>query len=308
MKQNVRAIERTWKMVAQGKVRSVYEPIDNEYDQPLIALVAGDGVSAFDERLGVSIKDKGKILTQMSARWFQYLEQEMPAIDTAFITADDNELPKFFRDNLDEFSGRTMIMYKLNMLPIEAVVRGYITGSAWKAYQKGEREICGLKLPEGLVNSERLEPPLFTPTTKAPEGEHDQNINYQEMVEIFANSCIAEPELYATSIQRMATDIYLKGAKYAHSHGVIIADTKFEFGLNAYGRIALADEVFTPDSSRFWSLGAYSTGQEQASMDTQIIRNYIADEKAAGREVETIPDRILEKTAAAYRECYHKLF
>lgn len=308
MKQNVKVIEQSWEMVAQGKVRQIYEPEDNGYDQPLIALVAGDGVSAFDEVLDVKIKDKGKILTQMSARWFQYIEQEMPAIDTAFITAEFDELPKFFRDRPDEFAGRTMIMYKLDMLPIEAIVRGYLTGSAWKAYREGVREICGMRLPGGLSNSERLEPPLFTPTTKAPEGKHDENINYHEMVEIFANSFIAEPELYATSIQRMATDIYLKCAKYARSHGVIIADTKFEFGLSAYGRILLADEVLTPDSSRFWSSASYSVGEEQNSMDKQIIRNYIADEKAAGREVKTIPSHILDKTAAAYRDCYHRLF
>lgn len=308
MKQNVRVIEQTWKKVAQGKIRQIYEPEDNGYDQPLIALVAGDGVSAFDETLDVKIRDKGKILTQMSASWFNYIEAEMPAIDTAFITAENSELPKFFRDRPDEFAGRTMIMYKLDMLPIEAIVRGYITGSIWKAYQEGEREICGINLPEGLANSERLEPPLFTPTTKAPEGKHDENIDYREMVEIFANSCIAEPELYATSIRRMATDIYLKCAKYARSHGIIIADTKFEFGLNIYGRITLADEVLTPDSSRFWPSATYGMGREQESMDKQIIRDYISSEKAAGREVGSIPSYILEKTAAAYRDCFHKLF
>lgn len=298
-------MKQEWKMVSQGKVRSVYEPVEGNYEQPRIALVASDGVSAFDQKLGINIPDKGKILTKISALWFKFFEGRY---NTAFLTADDEELPQYFQR--EEFKGRTTIMKKLRMIPIEAVMRGYITGSMWKAYQNGERMICGEEIPDGLANCEQLPYPLFTPTTKAPEGQHDENIDFCQMADIIdrANLGSSQGSLMTASIRDMSIGLFYDGSRYALQHGVILADTKFEFGIDVSGRLCLADELLTPDSSRFWDAEKYELGREQDSMDKQIIRNYLAAEKAAGREVDTIPQEILLQTKAAYENCLAKLF
>lgn len=300
------SITQDWKKVSEGKVRTVYEPVDNSnLEQPLIALVAGDGVSAFDQKLGVAIPDKGKILTRMSAKWFKHFSQRY---SVAFITAADDELPQFFQK--EEFKGRTTIMKKLKMLPIEAIMRGYITGSMWKAYQRGERMFCGESVDDGLTNSEKLLYPLFTPTTKAPEGQHDENIDFDYMVKILhqANATKIPAMSLAGSIRDASISLFYDGSRYAYQHGIILADTKFEFGIDQTGQPCLADELFTPDSSRFWDAKNYSSGKEQASMDKQIIRNFIAAEKAAGKTEIVIPQELLLKTKSAYEECYYRLF
>ncbi|MBQ3352466.1 phosphoribosylaminoimidazolesuccinocarboxamide synthase [Candidatus Saccharibacteria bacterium] len=305
---NTREMKQEWKMVKQGKVRSVYEPVDNSTIRPqLVALVAGDGVSAFDEKLGVSVPDKGKYLTKISAGWFNHFIENTGYL-TAFVTANDDELPEYFQR--PEFYGRTTIMQKMRMLPVEAIIRGYITGSAWKAYQNGEREICGVKLEDGLENCGKFKEPIFTPTTKAPVGQHDENLTHKELVEILASAKlgIPDPAHYAVVLENLAINIYKVGAEYALRHGVILADTKLEFGIDDYDHLKVADELFTPDSSRFWYANRYAPGKDQESMDKQIIRNYIADEKAAGRRVDDIPDSILKKTASAYAYCHSLLF
>lgn len=298
-------MKQDWKMVSQGKVRSVYVPVEDNYRQPIIALVASDGVSAFDQKLGINIPDKGKILTKISAEWFRFFEGKY---STAFLTAEDDELPQFFQQQ-EDFKGRTTIMKKLWMLPIEAVMRGYITGSMWKAYQNGEREICGEEITDGLKNCEKLPYPLFTPTTKAPEGQHDENIDFSQMVDtIKGTSLTKEPVAVAQSIRDMSLGLFCDGSRYALSRGVILADTKFEFGFDASSRLCIGDELFTPDSSRFWDADRYEPGRDQDSMDKQIIRNYLAAEKAAGRDVGAIPKDILMKTKAAYENCFKRLF
>ena len=307
--QDLSYMKQSWRLVKEGKVRKIYEPEDNDQlEMPVIALVAGDAVSAFDKKLGVEIPGKGKILTQMSMRWFEYFARH--GILSAYITANDDKLPKFFK-NSKEFAGRTTIMCKLQMLPVEAIVRGYITGSAWKAYQNGERELCGNVLEEGLQNSEKFEQPIFTPTTKAPMGEHDENITFKEMREILDGvelHVAKKPDNPALIVQNISLEIYRYASHYAISKRIILADTKFEFGVDKFGFIRVADELLTPDSSRFWDYGTYEVGKEQDSMDKQIIRNYIAKEKAEGRSVEKIPNEILGRTRIAYASCLAKLF
>lgn len=308
MYNNFSRMTEEWELVKQGKVRSLYEPVNNDkLKQPLIALVAGDGVSAFDQQLGVEIPGKGKILTQMSGAWFTYFEHRY---STAFLTNYDSQLPKFFQK--PEFYGRTTIMKKLNMIPVEAIMRGYITGSAWKEYQNGMREICGEVIPDGMANCDKLPRPMFTPTTKAPVGQHDENIGYTQMVGIIHDAKLGvavSASILTQSIRDMSVGLFYDGSRYAEQYGVLLADTKFEFGIDPVnGQLTLADELFTPDSSRFWDAEFYYPGREQKSMDKQIIRDYIAGEKAAGREVTSIPQEILDQTAEAYQKCYDKLF
>lgn len=298
-----------WRKVSAGKVRDIYEPINNDdLAEPLIALVASDRVSAFDQQLDVTIPGKGKFLTAISANWFKFADKR--GISSAFRTASDDELPKFFKR--PEFQGRTTIMRKLRMIPVEVIVRGYITGSAWKAYEKGAREICGITLPDNLVNSEQFKEPLFTPTTKAPVGEHDENITFSEMEEIIKN---ADVQIYDKSAQdhlaiilkNIALSLYRQASERALARDVILADTKFEFGVDRYGILCVGDELLTPDSSRFWDATKYKLGQEQASMDKQIIRNYLAAEKEAGRPVTSLPQEIIDQTVEAYESCYRRL-
>lgn len=289
-----------WSLMKEGKVRKVYQ----DSETGTVALVAGDGVSAFDEKLGIEIPDKGKYLTRMSAFWFQYTGK---FVENAFISADNSNLDYLSRP---EFSGRTTLMTSLTMLPVELIVRGYITGSAWKKYSSGAREICGVELPEGLLNSSRLPEPIFTPTTKAPEGQHDEDINFERMIEEIKGTLKPfdlEPHYVANTLMKKSLLLYRRAADYAIKRGIIIADTKFEFGLDQNGRILLADELLTPDSSRFWPAVEYEPGKEQNSFDKQIIRNYIAAAKERGDTNVTIPDKILAMTAARYREACRAL-
>lgn len=284
-----------WSLVQEGKVRKVFQ--DKEAD--MVALVAGDGVSAFDEKLGIEIPDKGRYLTRMSAFWFRHTES---VVENAFISTNTANADFLSRA---EFIGRTTLMKSLTMLPVELIVRGYITGSAWKKYATGEREICGVKLPEGLVNSGRLPEPIFTPTTKAPEGQHDEDITFEQLadeVKSTVKQFDLEPHYVADELRKRSLLLYQKAAEYAFGRGIIIADTKFEFGIDRDGKILLADELLTPDSSRFWSAANYEPGQEQDSYDKQIIRNYIAAARERGDTNTTIPNKILSLTAERYRE------
>lgn len=298
-------------LVSEGKVREVYKIADDR-----VVLVASDRVSAFDEVLDGGIPDKGKILTQMSAFWFQETRSIVP---NAFITADSKHLlhPRF---RGPEFAERTTEMQLLRMVPLEIIVRGYITGSAWKDYQAGGREICGNKLPDGLQNCEKLPEPIVTPTTKAPVGEHDQNVTREEAAKyLIQRGGNKSPDLkryiYSLDIASELVDIlcdyalelYEYAAAYASQRGVIIADTKFEFGLDQDCHILLADEALTPDSSRFWPADEYEVGREQNSFDKQIVRDYIADAKTRGEKVDHIPAGIVDKTRQRYWELYHLL-
>ena len=283
-----------WNLASEGKVRSNYESTDGEF----IALVASDRVSAFDEILPAGIKGKGIILTKISGFWFGLTEEIVP---NAFITIDNQKMSPFFRT--PEFEGRTTMMKKLKMLPIEAIVRKHITGSLWKAYhKKGVREFCGLPLPEGLENCGPLEEPLFTPTNKAPQGEHDENIDFEGMVELLEKDGYENARDLAELVKTYSLKLFEFAYDYARMHGIILADTKFEFGVDRFGTLYLADELFTPDSSRFWPESEFKPGREQPSMDKQIIRDYVA-----AHEGEEIPQDVLNQAIAGYEKVYEML-
>lgn len=281
-----------WKLIRKGKVREIYESADGEF----VAIATTDRVSAFDHVLPVEIEGKGEILARLSAFWFEKTKDVTP---NAFL---DMRKSLFLGGEVKSY---VTIMRKLRMLPIEAIVRGYIAGSIWDYYKKGEREFCGISLPDGLVNSSELETPIFTPTTKAPVGEHDNQISFDEMVDLIAREGFESPEYLAEKVRKHSLRLYSAARDYSLDRGVIIADTKFEFGVDAYGDIYLADELLTPDSSRFWLQKEYQPGQDQKSMDKQIIRDYIAGH--SGEIMEKIPRNILEETKAQYELCLKML-
>ena len=228
------------KLLYEGKVREVYDNGDS------LIMVATDRISAFDNILKNKITDKGAILTQMSKFWFDYTKDVVP---NHMISVDVNDMPEFFHK--DEYKGRSMKCKKLKMLPIECIVRGYITGSGWASY-KENGTVCGIKLPEGLQESEKLPEPIYTPSTKAEVGDHDENISYERSIEVLEKAFPGKGEYYATKIKDCTITLYKKCAEYALSKGIIIADTKFEFGLDEDGNVVIGDEMLTPDSSRFW--------------------------------------------------------
>ena len=277
---------RFTKLIAEGKVRKVYESDDGK----CVRLDAGDGVSALDEELGVQIKHKGRILTRISNRWFDLTEHICPNARIKDIPCADNQV----------------VMKKLRMFPIEFIVRGYITGSMWKLYKKGIRAICGESIPEGLRNCEKLPTPLFTPTTKAPKGMHDENITFDMMVKIIETAGmggIREAEM----LRDYCLKLYKFMADYCEQRGIIMADTKFEFGMDEDGNIYLADEVGTPDSSRFWPMEFYQVGQEQPSLDKQLIRDWVTENKTEENPHPRVPQIILDQSAEKYEEIERRL-
>ncbi len=278
------------KLLHRGKVRDIYDAGD------MIIIVATDRLSAFDVVLPTPIPDKGRILTQLSLFWFDRLGH---IISNHLVTADVKGYPVEFQPYCDVLEGRSMLVKKADPLPIECIVRGYITGSGWKDYQK-TGSICGIKLPAGLKESERLPEPLFTPSTKAEAGSHDENISFEQ-----AASRIG------MDLARQARDtslrLYTEAADYALKKGIIIADTKFEFGI-INGQLILIDEVLTPDSSRFWPVEGYRPGQSQLSFDKQFVRDYLEsiswDKTPPGPE---LLSEIVERTRKRYQEAYDRL-
>ncbi|SFG34587.1 phosphoribosylaminoimidazolesuccinocarboxamide synthase [Oribacterium sp. WCC10] len=281
-----------FKPVKEGKVREIYDLGDK------LIMVATDRISAFDVILHNQITDKGRVLTQMSKFWFDLTKDVIP---NDLISVDNKEMPEFFQK--PEFDGRATLCKKLEMIPIECIVRGYITGSGWENYKK-DGTICGLKLPEGLVECQKLPEPLYTPSTKADLGDHDENINFEQSIEVLEKAFPGKGEEIATKIKDATLAVYKKCADYALSKGIIIADTKFEFGLDENGEVVLADEVLTPDSSRFWRLDQYKEGQGQSSFDKQFVRNWL---KANPDNNATLPQDIVEKTVDLYKEAYTML-
>jgi phosphoribosylaminoimidazole-succinocarboxamide synthase len=273
----------------KGKVRNVYEVDDK------LLIVATDRISAFDFVLPSLIPNKGKILTQLSKFWFDFTSYTCPNHVLATEVEDyPPPLPKY-KDILEK---RSMLVKKTKVVPIECVVRGYLAGSGWKEY-KATGKISGVKVPPGLKESEGLPNPIFTPATKADEG-HDLNISFKEMEKIVGDGL-------AQSIKKISLKLYRKASLYAFSKGIIIADTKFEFGLDG-DEVMLVDEIFTPDSSRFWPLQSYAPGRSQPSLDKQFVRDYLEstpwDKKAAPPP---LPDSIIEQTAARYFEIFSLL-
>jgi phosphoribosylaminoimidazole-succinocarboxamide synthase len=278
------------KLHTSGKVRDVYD-LDPEH----LLFVATDRISAFDYVLATGIPHKGRVLTQISLFWFDFLRDIAP---NHVVTADVEKYPAAARKYADQLLGRSMMVMRAEMIPVECVVRGYISGSAWKEYKASGR-VCGIELPAGLKESSKLPQPIFTPSTKATTG-HDENISFDEMTRIVG------VEL-STQLRDLTLKIYSKAADYALKKGIIIADTKFEFGMTSKG-ITLADEVLTPDSSRFWPGHKYQPGRAQASYDKQYVRDYLEQihwnkqPPAPG-----LPADVARQTSNKYLEAFHQL-
>lgn len=275
--------------IKEGKVREVYDIGDS------LIIVATDRISAFDVILKNQIRKKGTILTQMSKFWFNFTKDVIP---NHMISVNVKDMPEFFHN--DNFDGNSMMCRKLEMLPIECIVRGYITGSGWASYQK-DGTVCGIKLPEGLKESEKLPEPIYTPSTKAEIGLHDENISYEKSIEILEAKFPGKGEEYARKIKDATIALYKKCADYALSKGIIIADTKFEFGLDEDGNVVLGDEMLTPDSSRFWPLEGYEAGKSQPSFDKQFVRDWL---KANPDSDYLLPDEVVNKTVDKYKEAF----
>ena len=278
--------------VKEGKVREIYDVGDN------LILVATDRISCFDVILNNIVTKKGTVLTQMSKFWFDFTKG---IVKNHMVSVDVKDMPEFFRQ--DKFNGNSMLVKKLTMLPIECIVRGYITGSGWKSYQENQT-VCGIKLPEGLKESEKLPEPIYTPSTKAEIGDHDENISFEQSIDYLEKRFPGKGKEYAEKLRDYSIAIYKKCAEYAWTKGIIIADTKFEFGLDENGEIVVGDEMLTPDSSRFWPKAEYEVGHGQPSYDKQFARDWL---KANPHDDWTLPEDVVNKTIAIYLEGYEKL-
>ncbi|MCZ8235248.1 MAG: phosphoribosylaminoimidazolesuccinocarboxamide synthase [Inhella sp.] len=281
-------------LLARGKVRDNYAVGDDR-----ILMVATDRLSAFDVVMGEPIPGKGALLTQMALFWFEKLKDVVPN----HLTGDD-PLSVVATDEVDQVRDRAMLVKRLKPLPIEAVVRGYLAGSGWKEYQANQ-SVCGVALPAGLRNASKLPEPIFTPATKADVGDHDENIAFEQAAALIG------PEL-AAKVRDTAIALYQRAAEYALTKGIIIADTKFEFGLDADGTLTLMDEVLTPDSSRYWPISGYQAAFEQGanppSFDKQFVRDWLeAQPWNKTAPAPTLPPQVIDQTAATYREAFRRL-
>ena len=280
---------------ASGKVRDVYQ-----LDDERLLFVATDRISAFDYVLATGIPHKGRVLSQISLFWFDFLSDIVP---NHVITADVDRYPQILQKYADQLRGRSMIVQRAEMFPVECVVRGYISGSAWKEYQ-ATGKVCGIELPAGLRESEAFPEPIFTPATKAVSG-HDENISFSRMCEILGTET-------SSHLRDISLRIYKKAAAYARQRGIIVADTKFEFGRTAQG-ITLADEVLTPDSSRFWPADKYAPGRGQESYDKQYVRDYLEEIRWNKQPpAPALPEKVARRTSEKYLDAYleirgHKL-
>jgi phosphoribosylaminoimidazole-succinocarboxamide synthase len=273
----------------RGKVRDVYRVDDR------LLIVATDRISAFDYILPTGIPDKGKVLTQLSIFWFDFLRDVTP---THFLTASVDEYPQELRAFRDQLEGRSMLVKRAQMVEIECVARGYISGSGWKEYQK-QGTVCGIRLPAGLKESDKLPEPIFTPATKAQAG-HDENVSFEHVVSLIGADLAAR-------LRDLTLEIYTRAARYAETKGIIIADTKFEFGFVG-DELVLGDEVLTPDSSRFWPAETYKPGGPQFSFDKQFVRDYLESIRWNKQPpAPPLPDHVAEKTSEKYRQAYQVL-
>jgi phosphoribosylaminoimidazole-succinocarboxamide synthase len=270
--------------VAQGKVRDIFAVGDDR-----LLLVTSDRISTYDAVHPTPIPDKGAVLTGLSAFWFDRTEEVVPNHLVSY-----TEVP-------DEVKGRALLVERLDMFPVECVVRGYITGSGWKDYQRSG-EVCGIALPDGLQESQQLPEPIFTPATKADVGDHDENVDFDRAAEILGDREALE------ELRRISIELYARASAHARERGIILADTKFELGRNAAGEIVLADEALTPDSSRFWPADTYEVGKGQPSFDKQYVRDWASnsgwDKSPPAPE---LPDDVVQGTRGRYREAYEKI-
>jgi len=275
----------------RGKVRDIYDLGDK------LLIVATDRISAFDVVMANGIPYKGIVLTQISKFWFDFLSGQ---VEHHLLSDNLADFPKPFSNDAKQLDGRSMLVRKVQVLPIECVVRGYLAGSGWKEYQQSG-VVCGVKLPAGLKQCQKLPEPIFTPATKAERGTHDENIGFDEAAKIVG------PDK-ASYVRDKSIEVFQKAGRYAESKGLILADTKFEWGLTEDGKIILIDEVLTPDSSRFWPADQYAPGRDQESFDKQFVRNWLEDIhfNKSGPGVE-LPPEIVEKTSEKYIEAYERL-
>ena len=281
-----------FKPVKEGKVREIYDIGDS------LVMVATDRISCFDVVLGNKVDKKGAVLTQMSRFWFNMTQDILP---NHMLSVDVKDMPEFFRQ--EQFDGNSMLCQKLNILPVECIVRGYITGSGWASYVKNGT-VCGITLPEGLRESDKLPEPIYTPSTKAEIGDHDENISYEQSIEYLETRFPGKGAEYAEKLRDYTLALYKKCAAYALEKGIIIADTKFEFGLDQEGRIILGDEMLTPDSSRFWPADEYEPGHGQPSFDKQFARDWL---KANPGNNWVLPQDVVDKTIEKYLQAYEML-
>jgi phosphoribosylaminoimidazole-succinocarboxamide synthase len=277
-------------LVRQGKVRDIFDTGD------ALLMVTTDRLSAFDVVLPDLIPDKGKVLNQISVFWFKQMES---IVKNHIITTNVDEYPEEFKPYSEALNQRSMLVKKAQPLPVECIVRGYITGSGWSSYQK-EGHVCGIRLPKGLMESDKLKEPLFTPSTKAEIGDHDINVSFEEIIPLVGQKTAEE-------LKRLSLELYKRGSEYALSKGIIIADTKFEFGL-LDDEIILIDEILTPDSSRFWPADDYAPGRGQNSFDKQYVRDWLTasgwDKKHPGPR---LPQEVIDRTANTYKDIFTRL-
>ncbi len=286
-------------LLARGKVRDNYAVGDD-----LILMIASDRISAFDVIMGEPIPGKGELLTRMALYWFEQLGPQGLNLCPIHLTGQAPE-SVVTPEEVAQVRGRAMLVKRLTPIPVEAVVRGYLAGSGWKEYQES-RSVCGVPLPEGLVNASRLPTPIYTPAAKAAVGEHDENITFERTVEMIGADL-------ATRIRDISIRLYQAAAEIAARKGILIADTKFEFGLDADGTLTLMDEVLTPDSSRYWPADQYAPGQNPPSYDKQFLRDWLESAQVGGKPWDKtppaprLPREVIEKTAAKYREALARL-
>ena len=280
------------KPIKEGKVREIYDNGDS------LIMVATDRISCFDVILNNEVTKKGAVLTQMSKFWFDMTEDILP---NHMISVDTKDMPEFFQQ--EKFEGKSMMCRKLNMLPIECIVRGYITGSGWASY-KENGTVCGIKLPEGLFFNDTATTEIYTPSTKAEIGDHDENISFEQSIDHLEKYFPGRGEELAAKLRDNTIALYKKCAEYALSKGIIIADTKFEFGLDENGDLVIGDEMLTPDSSRFWPAEGYEPGHGQPSFDKQFARDWLTSHP--GNDW-TLPQEIVDKTIEKYLQAYKML-
>lgn len=278
------------KLITRGKVRDIYELEEG------LLFVATDRLSAFDVILKTGIPGKGKLLTQLSVFWFEELHALLP---NHLIASKWEDMPQSVKEYKDQLEGRCLLVRKLKVLPVEAIVRGYITGSGWAEYIK-KGTVCDIPLPKSLKESEKLPKPLYTPSTKADHGAHDENIHPNKVKELVG-------ERLADAVAEAAVKIYEKAAEIALKKGIIIADTKFEFGVDGLENLVLVDEALTPDSSRFWPANEYQAGRAQNSFDKQFVRDYLLSINFDKKTPVDLPEEIVKKTAEKYKEVYRLL-
>lgn len=302
----------TWKLLRAGKIREIYTSGGNE-----LVFYASDKISAFDKVLPTFIPGKGKILTLMSEKWFELLKQAemsvslaepqntgLRGLKLAYIPCDFNPESPYAKFGRMPYIGRAMLMRKLEMLPIECIVRGYLTGSGLKSYQR-DGSVCGVELPAGLKEASRLPSAIYTPTTKAETG-HDEHVSYMQTVELIDQKFPGHGADLAYKAKAYSLAIYQFAEEYARERGIIIADTKFEFGVGDDGELYLADEVLTPDSSRFWPVADYAEGRVQPSFDKQVVRDFLMAHPGADRR--SLPPAVVDKTIRCYEKAYNMLF